>query len=93
MHSGVHSNYYNEDIPQGIVQAYHTLEVFYVLPIDCILGNLLVVPIGASGFFPFSMQLSAVDFVDTTFDRAEGAGDGSRWWYANTWALGWYSKA
>jgi hypothetical protein len=69
------------------------LEVFYVFPIECILGKLPVVQVGDTGNIPFSMRRSAADFIDADFDSAEGAGDGSRWWYVNTWALGWSHKA
>ena len=65
----------------------------YVLPIECILGKLPVVPVGATGTIPFSMRRSAADFVDAAFDSAEGTGDGSMWWYVNTWALGWSREA
>jgi hypothetical protein len=68
-------------------------EVFYVLPIESILGKLPVVPVGTTGTIPNSMRQSAADFVDAAFDTAVGAGDGSRWWYVNTWALGWSREA
>ena len=68
-------------------------EVFYVLPKEFILGKLPVVPVGDTGTIPFSMRRSAADFIDADFDSAEGAGDGSRWWYVNTWALGWSREA
>jgi hypothetical protein len=35
------------------------------------------------------MRQHAEDFVGAAFDTREGAGDGSRWWYINTWALSW----
>jgi hypothetical protein len=35
------------------------------------------------------MRQNARDFVDAAFDTSEGSGDGSRWWYINTWALSW----
>ena len=70
-------------------------KVFYVLPIESILGKLPVVPVGTTGTIPNSMRQSAADFVDAAFDTAVGAasGDGSRWWYVNTWALGWSREA
>ncbi len=35
------------------------------------------------------MRQHAIDFVGAAFDTREGAGDGSRRWYINTWALSW----
>jgi hypothetical protein len=64
-------------------------QVFYVIPVEYILGKLPVVPIGDTGTIPYSMRQRAADFVDAAFDTREGAGDGSRWWYINTWALSW----
>ena len=60
-------------------------QVFYVLPVESILGKLPVVPVGDTGTIPYSMRQHAADFVDAA--SREGAGDGSRWWYINTWAL------
>jgi len=39
------------------------------------------------------MRGSAEDFMGAAFDSEEGAGDGSRWWYVNTWGLGWSREA
>ena len=58
-------------------------QMFYVLPVESILGKLPVVPVGETGTIPYCME----DFVGAAFDTREGAGDGSRWWYINTWAL------
>ena len=60
-----------------------------MLPVEDILGKVPVVPVGPTGTIPFSMQGHAQDFVNAIFDNSEGAGDGSRWWYINSWALGW----
>jgi hypothetical protein len=70
-------------------------EIFYVLPVEDILGKAPVVPVGPTGTIPFSMRGHALaqDFVDVAFDSSEGAGDGSRWWYINSWALGWSREA
>lgn len=68
-------------------------QVFYVLPAEYILGKLPVVPVGSTGTIPYSMRHSAEDFIAADFDSAEGAGDGSRWWYVNTWALSWSREA
>ena len=64
-------------------------QVFYVLQVENILGKLPVVPDGDTGTILYSMRQHAEDFVDAAFDTKEGAGDGSRWWYINTWALSW----
>ena len=60
-------------------------QVFYVLPVESILGKLPVVPVGKTGTIPYCME----DFVGAAFDTREGAGDENRWWYINTWALSW----
>ncbi len=64
-------------------------QVFYVLLVESILGKLPVVPVGDTGTIPYCMRQHAEDFVGAAFDTREGAGDGSRWWYINTWALSW----
>ncbi len=63
--------------------------MFYVLRVEFILGKLPVVPVGDTGTIPDSMWQHAQDFVGAAFDTREGAGDGSLWWYVNTWALSW----
>jgi hypothetical protein len=63
-------------------------QLFCVLPVELILGKLPVVPVGDTGTIPYCMQ-HAEDFVGSAFDTKEGAGDGSRWWNINTWALSW----
>ncbi len=62
---------------------------FYVLPVELILGKLPVEPVGETGTIPYCMRQHAEDFVGAAFDTREGAGNGSRWWYINTWALSW----
>jgi hypothetical protein len=65
-------------------------QVFYVIPVESILGKLPVVPIGETVTILFAMRQNARDFVDAAFNTAfdtDGSGDGSRWWYINTWAL------
>ncbi len=64
-------------------------QVFNVLPVESILGKLPVVPVGDTGTIPYCMCQHAKDFVGAAFDTREGAGDGSRWWYINMWALSW----
>ena len=67
-------------------------QVFYVLPVESILGKLPVVPVGDAGTIPYSMRQHAADFVDAAFDTREGAGDGSRRWYIDTWAFSWFRE-
>ncbi len=64
-------------------------QVFYVLSGESILGKLPVVPVGETGTVTYCIRQHAEDFVRAAFDTREGAGDGSRWWYVNTWALSW----
>ena len=63
-----------------------------MLPIESILGKLPVVPVGRTGTILFYMRDHARDFV-AAFDSSAGAGDGSRWWFVNTWAMGWSREA
>jgi hypothetical protein len=67
-------------------------QVFYVIPVESILGKLPVVPIGDTGTIPFAMRQNATDFVHAAFDTKEGSGHGSKWWYINTWALSWFRE-
>ena len=64
-------------------------QVFYVLPVESILGKLPVVPVGDTGTIPYCMRQHAEDFVGAAFDTRKGAGDGSRWWYINMWTFSW----
>ena len=66
-----------------------------MLPVEHIFGKVPVVPVGPTGTIPFSMRgpSHAQDSVDAAFDSSEGAGDGSRWWFINSWALGWSREA
>ena len=57
-------------------------QVFYVLPVESILGKLPVVPVGETETIPYCMRQHAEDFVGAAFDTSitrQGAGDGSRW--------------
>ena len=60
--------------------------VFYVIPIQSILGKLHVIPVGDTGTVPHRMQNT---FSGAPGDRRPGAGDGCRMWFVNSWALGW----
>jgi hypothetical protein len=59
-------------------------QVFYVLPVESILGKLPVVPVGDTGTIPYCMLQPAEDFVSAAFDTREGVDDGSRWLSINT---------
>ncbi len=61
------------------------------VPVSCMSASrtMPVVPVGDTGTIPYSMRQHAVDFVGAAFDTRVGAGDSSRWWYVNTWALSW----
>ncbi len=50
-------------------------QVFYVLPVESILGKLPAVPVGDTGTIPYSMLQHAADFVGAAFDTKEGGGD------------------
>ena len=52
-------------------------QVFYVLPVESILGKLPVVPVGDTGAIPYCMRQHAEDFVGAAFDTREGGGDGT----------------
>jgi hypothetical protein len=60
-------------------------QVFYVLPVELILGKLPVVPVGDTETIPYCMRQHAEDFVGAAFNTREGTGDGSR----NRWVLSW----
>ncbi len=64
-------------------------QVFYVLPVELILGKLPVVPVGDTGTIPNCIRQLAEDFVGAAFETREGASDSSRWSHINTWAFSW----
>jgi hypothetical protein len=67
-------------------------QVLYVVPIASILGRLALVPAGDTGTIPHSMRSESASYPGASCDSRPGAGDGSRWWYVNTWALTWSTK-
>jgi hypothetical protein len=67
-------------------------QVLYVVPITSILGRLALVPAGDTGTIPYSMRSESALYPGATCDSRNGAGDGSRWWYVNTWAMTWSPK-
>jgi len=67
-------------------------QVLYVVPITSILSKLPVVPVGDTGTIPHSMRAEAEDFDGASCDSRPDAGDGSRWWYVNSWAMAWAAK-
>jgi hypothetical protein len=64
-------------------------QVLYVVPVSSILGRLPLVPVGDTGTIPFSMT---AEYPGASCDTRPDAGDGSRLWYVNTWALSWAPK-
>jgi len=87
---------YDADLPEWLLDCRSRIvyerkkdnQVFYFLPVEYILGKLVVVPVGDTGTIPYSMRQHAQDFVGAAFDTRESRCS-SRWWYVNTWALGW----
>ena len=67
-------------------------QVLYVIPVSSILGRLPLVPVGATGTIPFAMRRESADFPGAFCDKSANGGDGCRWWYVNSWALGWGTK-
>jgi hypothetical protein len=67
-------------------------QVLYVVPITSILGRLALVPVGDTGTIPYSMRSESASYPGAVCDSRHGAGDGSRWWYVNTWAMTWSPK-
>ena len=67
-------------------------QVLYVIPVSSILGRLPLVPVGATGTIPFAMRRETADFPGAFCDKSANSGDGCRWWYVNSWALGWGTK-
>jgi hypothetical protein len=55
--------------------------ILYVVPIQSILGNLPLVPVGDTGTFPHRMRNA---FPGAPGDRRQGAGDGCRMWFVNS---------
>ncbi len=60
--------------------------ILYVIPIQSILGKLLVIPVGDTGTIPYHLRNT---FFGAPGDCRMGAGDGCKMWFFNSWALGW----
>ena len=67
-------------------------QVLNVIPVSSILERLPLVPVGATGTIPFAMRRESADFPGASCDKSAGSGAGCRWWYVNSWALGWGAK-
>ena len=74
------------------------MPLFYVVPIESILGKLSVVQAGDTGTIPFEHIASSPSDVDDLCelfypggraDSEPGSGDGTGLWHTNPWALGW----
>lgn len=71
--------------------------VLYVLPIKSVLGKACLVPAGDTGTIPYEWRSIRSQAIKKKFqyskpDTAPGAGDGSRMYYVNSWAMAWSSK-
>ncbi len=60
--------------------------ILYVIPIQSILGKLLLVPLSDTGTIQHSMRNA---FSGAPGDRRPGPGEECRIWFVNSWALGW----
>ena len=67
-------------------------QVLYVLPITSTLSKLPLVPVGDTGTIPFSMLGEAADFDGGSCGSKPVEGDGSWWWYVNSWAMSLLSR-
>ena len=64
----------------------------FVLPICSVLGKLPLVRAGHTGTIPYCMRGEAKErryYPGATCDSKEGAGDGCRVWFVNSWAMQW----
>jgi hypothetical protein len=70
-----------------------TAQVLYVIPVSSILGCFPLVPFGATGAIHFAMRRESTDFPCVFCYKIENSsfnrGDGCRWCYVNSRALGW----
>ena len=65
-------------------------QVLYVIPVSSILGRLI--PVGATRTISFDMRKESTDFPGAVCEKTKDGCDGCRWWYVNSWALGWETK-
>ncbi len=66
----------------------HIKPVLYVITMDNILGTLPVVPVGYTGTIQHHLWNF---FLGAPVDSRQGAGDGCRVWFVNSWAMVWSS--
>ena len=83
-----------DQIGSKIIYERKSQPVLYVIPTTSILGRLPLVPVGDNGTIPYSMPVrsESADIPGGGCDSRPSSCDGSRWWYVNTWALGWASE-
>jgi hypothetical protein len=48
------------------------------------MGRLPLVPMGSVGSILFEMRRQTAVLHGAAYDKAQGAGDGCRWWYVNS---------
>ena len=78
--------YYRSVSSRELYKLDYKKPIFYVIPIESILGKLPVAPVGDTGNIPHSL---CNRFEGAPGDRREGSGDGCRMWFVNSWGLGW----
>ncbi len=64
-------------------------QFLYVIPVTSLLGSPSLVPVGATGMISFDMRRESADFLGAACDKTKDTFNGCRWWYVNSWALGW----
>ncbi len=71
---------------QIVYELNHGKPVFYVIPVEHILGKLPLVTVGDTGTIPHHLRNL---FPGAPGDRKPDAGDGCRMWFVNSWAMAW----
>jgi hypothetical protein len=64
----------------------HRNPVFYVVPVEHILGKRPLVPVGDTGTIPHHLHNL---FPGAPGHSRSGAGNGCRMWFVNSWAMAW----
>ncbi len=67
-------------------------QILYLIPVSSVLGRLPLVPVGKTWTIPYKMRRESADFPGAYCDKTKDGKDGCRWWYMNSWALGWGNK-
>ncbi len=64
-------------------------QVLYVILVSSVLGRLPLVQVGNTWTIPYEMRRESADFPGAYCDKTKDGKDRCRWWYINSWALGW----